>query len=96
MTQPGETDGFKASDHLKIIHNHIDNIKIFDYVLINNKIPSETLLKKYRETNADFVLPDFEEIKKMQVKIISGDFLNETDLVRHNPTKLAKKIMELI
>lgn len=95
MTQPGETSGFKASDHLKIIYNHIGNIK-FDYVLINNKIPSETLLKKYRETNADFVLPDFEEIKKMQVKIIYGDFLNETDLVRHNSTKLAKKIMELL
>lgn len=95
MTQPCETDNFKASDHLKAIYEHVGNAKIFDYIFVNDKKPADTLLNKYREKNADFVIPDIDELKKMGIKIISGDFLNETDLVRHHPQKLAKKIIEL-
>ena len=36
MTQPGETDGFKVSDHIKTLLNHAKYDKIIDAVLVTN------------------------------------------------------------
>ena len=41
MTQPGETNGFKASDHIKVLRKY-GGRNIVDYVIANNgDIPSE-------------------------------------------------------
>ena len=48
MTQPGETDGFSVSDHIKTIFNHVKNKKIIDTVLVNNRLPEE-VLEKYND-----------------------------------------------
>lgn len=93
MTQPGETVGYKASDHLKAIVEHLEFNPI-GYVLVNTKRPSEEVLKRYREKGADFVEPDFENLRSLGVNILAGDFINEGDLVRHDPFKVADFIME--
>ncbi|MBL7155692.1 MAG: YvcK family protein [Candidatus Omnitrophica bacterium] len=95
MTQTGETDGYKASDHVRAIINHTGK-GIIDYEIINTaKIPQK-LLERYEEESAYPVVPDEEEIKKLGVKIVEANVINTKDYVRHDPHKLAKIIIDLL
>lgn len=95
MTQPGETDGFTASDHVYAVINHSDR-RVFYYVLVNRQVPRLDLLEKYREQGADLVLPDVDRIREMGFRAVVGDFISQTDVVRHDPRRLAEAIMRLV
>jgi uncharacterized cofD-like protein len=95
MTQPGETDKFKASDHVKAIVDH-GGKRIFNYVLVNNAVPSDRLLDKYRREGAELVPPDVDVIREMGYKPITGNFMSQTDVVRHDPQNLAQAILRLV
>jgi uncharacterized cofD-like protein len=95
MTQPGETDGFTAGDHLRAIESHVGK-GVVDMALVNNAEPGEEAVKRYAAENAHTVCPDVEALEQMGYKAMAADFLNETDLVRHDPEKLALAIMELV
>lgn len=95
MTQPGETDGYMASDHVRGVTNHTE-CKVFNNVLVNTIKPSADLLNKYAISNQCFVEPDLSKIKEMGYKPIPGDYISQSDVVRHDPDKLAMAIMRLI
>lgn len=95
MTQPGETDGFTASEHVCTVANHCDR-KIFNYVLVNRQVPRLDLLDKYREQGAELVMPDVDRIREMGYRAVIGDFISQTDVVRHDPQALADAIFRLM
>lgn len=45
MSQPGETDGYSVSDHIRAIQNHVD-ISL-DYVVVNNGLAPENVIQNY-------------------------------------------------
>lgn len=91
MTKHGETTGFKASDFVKEVEKYLGE-GVLNYVICNNKRPSIKLLKEYEKEKAEFVEPD---IKSKKYKVVRTDLLDNIDLARHNPDKLAKTIMKL-
>lgn len=95
MTQPGETGGFRASDHVKAIGDHAGK-KIFNYVLVNREVPTMRLLEKYQQQGAELVSPDVDAIREMGYKPITGNFISQTDVVRHEPQKLAQAILRQV
>ena len=95
MTQPGETDGFSASEHVRAIEMHA-RMKIFNYVLVNTRQPDNSLMEKYRKTGAVLVEPDMDRLKADGYHTLPGDYINETDVVRHDAGRLAAAIMRLI
>ncbi|MCS6831047.1 MAG: YvcK family protein [Armatimonadota bacterium] len=95
MTQPGETDGFTASDHIRAIEAHCPP-RLFDYVLVNTTRPSSELMERYRQSGAEFVEPDIDRIRAMGYRTVVGDFISQTDVVRHDPHKLADAILHLL
>jgi uncharacterized cofD-like protein len=95
MTQPGETDGFTASQHVKALATHADR-KIFNYVLVNRQSPRPELLEKYLLQGAEFVVPDVDKIREMGFRSVVGNFMSQTEVVRHDPQQLADAIMRLI
>ncbi|MDW8207858.1 MAG: YvcK family protein [Chloroherpetonaceae bacterium] len=95
MTQPGETDGFTACDHVAAIERHVDR-RIFEYVLVNTGQPGPELLEKYRKSGSVLVEPDTDRIKRAGYRPITGNFINETDVVRHNAHRLAEAIIRLL
>lgn len=95
MTQPGETNGFSAYDHVKAIEMHAAN-RVFDYVLVNTGRPDAALLEKYRKSGAALVEPDTDRIKAAGYRPIAGNFINQTDVVRHDANHLAEAIMGLL
>ncbi|MDI3480534.1 MAG: hypothetical protein PWQ97_189 [Tepidanaerobacteraceae bacterium] len=95
MTQPGETTGYSACDHVKAIVDHSKS-DLLEYVVVNTgKIPEE-LLHRYYADGAAPVICDSEKIRKMGYNVVEADILNYTDVVRHSPEKLARIVMEII
>ena len=70
MTQPGETDNFKASCHIKVLNSYLGKRKI-NIALINNGKISEEIKNKYLvEEQKDEVIPDIDEVKQNNVNVI--------------------------
>ncbi len=95
MTQPGETDGFSAVDHVKAIERHAQ-VRLFDYVLMNNAVPSYELLEKYRKEHQELVSDDSDGVKRLGYNPITGDLISQTDVVRHDPAKLSAAVTRII
>lgn len=95
MTQQGETEDYKASDHLKAIIDHT-NKDIIDAGLINNAIAPQHMLSRYQEENSYPVEADISAIKSMGYKVIAEDLLNVRDYVRHDAQKLTRALIKLI
>ncbi len=95
MTQPGESDTFSASEHITAILNNTEG-RIFDYVLVNNGVPSEAAIEKYRESGQHLVDPDLDRIRAHGLRPIVRDFTSESDFVRHDPGKVADCVIGLL
>lgn len=94
MTQPGETQGYTAQQHLKAIFDHVG--PVVDQVLVNNEPIPGRLLKRYRDKGAAPVKVDTGALAKLGVKVWSKHLVQRSNLVRHQPEKLARAIMEII
>jgi uncharacterized cofD-like protein len=92
MTQPGETDGFTAADHVEAILDHTDRA-LFDRVVVNTAMPPRALLEKYAREGAYPVKIDEERIRSAGMRLIEGDVISTDDYVRHDPDKLARALL---
>ena len=96
MTQPGETDGYSASDHIRAIEENTYGCKL-DYCVANNGRAPESLIDKYLEDGAGLVEIDADNIKARGKILIEGSFASTAkDLMRHDPIKLAKAVMGIL
>ncbi len=94
MTQPNETLGFSAADHVKALIRHIGP-GVITHVLLNSaKVPPEVLVR-YNTKGADTILPEETEIEMLGVRPIHGPFIDVTNVVRHNPNRLAAAIFRI-
>ncbi len=89
MTQPGETDNYKVSDHVKLLNSYLGHKKV-DIIIANNGEVSHELAEKYETLEQkDPVIYDEEEVKKLGVETIVDDFVYIDDnLIRHDLLKL--------
>lgn len=95
MTQPGESDTMTASEHVAAILDHADP-RTIDVVLVNTGVPSEAALERYRGVGQNMVEPDIDRIRRQGVRTIQGNLVSETDVVRHDPAKVAARVMREI
>ena len=95
MTQPGESDTFSASQHVKVIHDMV-GYRLFDYVMVNTGVPPQDVLDRYMAVGQHYVEPDIDIIRSLGYKVITGNFMSDSDLVRHDPMKVAAKIMQMV
>lgn len=93
MTQPGETDGYTVSDHIKALMQHANSRKIIDTVLVNDFMPSN-LAQKYQLSGSYPVKIDVDNIKKLGVSIFSRKLIEDSKegLVRHSSNRVARAI----
>lgn len=92
MTQPGETDGFTASDHINTINSYLGKRKI-DTVIVNNGIITPEIIKKYSVLEQkDPVKIDKEKIDP-KVKIVECDLIDiSSGTICHDLLKLGFNI----
>ncbi len=96
MTQPGETDGFSALDHIKALVTH-SHPRVIDYCILNSGIVPPEILKRYAEQNSGIVVNDRKKIENMGYRLIEDDFgIIEEGVMRHDSAKLARLILGLL
>ena len=93
MTQPGETDDFTVSDHLKVLTQYLGEDTIDVVIASNSKIDKKTLEKYRRKEEKDPVVVDEENIIKMKTELLVDDILTiQEGTIRHNSLKLGSII----
>lgn len=95
MTQPGETTGLTAADHVETVHRFIGK-KVIDYVVLNSAPINPELAAKYSEADSLPVTTDGARLQQLGSRMITGDMLDGGGLLRHDPHKLARRIMRVI
>lgn len=94
MTQPGETDDFKVSDHIKLLNNYLGKRKI-DTVITNNEEISVETQRIYETTEQkDLVIIDDENI---EIENVSKPLIKvENNVIRHDNLKLGLEIINIL
>ena len=97
VTQPGETDGYKVSDHIKYLERYLGTGSI-DAVIANDKKISSYYAKKYSSLEQkDPVLLDEQNVKRMNVEVIKDALWKvEDNLLRHDSLKVAYLIFSYL
>ena len=95
MSQPGETDGYTASMHAKAIIDH-GGKGIIDYMLVNDSPISPDMQEYYAQKGAYPVEVDEAAINALGVGFVKADIINEQELIRHDPDKLSKAVMNMV
>ena len=95
MTQPGETDGYTASMHAKAILEH-GGKGVIDYMLVNSTPISSDMQVFYAKKGSYPVEVDEEAINALGVGFVKADIINETDVIRHDPDKLSRSVMQMV
>jgi hypothetical protein len=69
---------------------------LIDYVIVNSGVIDEDRLSRYRQEKAIPVLPAYEEIQAMGIKIIERDLVSDDDVAWHDSDKLARAVLALL
>jgi uncharacterized cofD-like protein len=92
MTQPGETDGFSASDHLRVLQQ-LGGSDLVHAMLLNESIPVDGL-DRYAAVGQHPVDLDLQACENLGVKVHLAPLLAEDAYVRHDPARLARAVAE--
>jgi uncharacterized cofD-like protein len=94
MWQPGETMEFRASDHVKAVHQHAGG-KLLDYAVVNKRPIPSAMKKKYARQSALPVENDVDTISRMGLKVMAEDLAQLSGQVRHDPEATAAVVLKL-
>ena len=96
MTQPGQTDNYTLSDHIKAINAHVGK-GVVEYCLVDTSNLIPEYIRKYNKEGAEVVELDVSQVTSQGIKVIKRDLsCIKSDVIRHDPDRVAKIIMELI
>jgi len=100
MTQPGQTDGYRASDHAAAIIHYLGAPP--DAIVVNTARPPDHILGRYRADGAELVEPD-PDLYTLGSQVIEAQLIEpepdrpvpweKQDLLRHDPRRLASTLI---
>lgn len=89
--KPFETTGFKVSDYLKTLKNHLGQ-DVFDTILVN----TNQKLAIEKSLNYKYVTFDWKNLESYSSRIMQGDFVNRAYPIYHDPQKVAQAVEKTI
>lgn len=105
MTQANESLGLTHSQHIRKILEHCSVTsgsrskaslpKLFDFALINTAPISPTLLERYAREGQAPIEADLDRIRALGVQPITGNFVHEGDLLRHDPDRVTEALLHI-
>lgn len=95
MADKGETTTYELPDFIHNVERYSG--EVLDYILVNSGNISEDLVEKYKaeEGKRPVKLKEGMDFGDKTYKIIERDFVNESDVVRHDPQKLAAVLIDI-
>ena len=107
VTKPGQTDNFKVHDYVSEIERFIGS-KTVDYVIYNNRKPTDRLLRRYAQAGEYAVEYDEAIFQSAAYHAVGEDLISDTipklkpsekliprTLIRHDSDKVARLIMRI-
>ncbi len=95
MTQPGETDGFTAPDHVRAL-TAAAGPGLVTYALVNTQTPtSAPLRRRYEAEGSVPVAADRTRLESLGLHIVGEALISEEELLRHDPERLAAVVMRI-
>jgi len=94
MTEPGETDGYSAVDHLDAIRAHVPQVRIHD-VLLNSTPIRRELTEVYAIRGAVPVASTPTALEAKGCRVVARPLLATGVKIRHDASKLAQAILDL-
>ena len=97
VTQPGETDDYKVSNHIEELEKYLGKGTI-NIVLANNvEIPQELVKKYATEEQKDPVMLDEEILKQRKIRVIKDKMYSiEDGFLRHDTLKTAYLVFSIL
>ncbi len=97
VTQPGETDGYSVSDHIRVLNRYLRKRKI-DIVLANNGELDSSVLENYESTENKLpVVLDEDIVLAQGAQIIAEDICDTSEgTIRHHPLKTGYMILSYL
>jgi uncharacterized cofD-like protein len=97
MTQANESLGLTASQHIEKIMQHAAGAEspIFDYALINTGVISAERLAQYAREGQRPIEADLERVRALGVEPVTGNFVHEGDVLRHDYDRVAERVLAL-
>ena len=97
VTQPGETDKYTVSDHVKLINNHLNKRKL-DVVVANKTLINKEIAKRYETKERKDPVPiDYDEIDKIDIELIDANLMTiDEDTLKHDGLKLGSIIFSYL
>jgi uncharacterized cofD-like protein len=95
MTQANESIGLTASQHIEKILGHARGLQLFDYALINTQPILPATLDQYAREGQEPLVNDLDRIHALGVEPITGNFLHEGDVLRHDHDRVAETLLSL-
>lgn len=97
VTQPGETDHFSVSDHVKLIDEYLGEHKL-DAVIASNSTISKQMAEEYAtRERKDPVLIDYPVLATLDTEFIEADLLTiEDETLKHHSQKLSSLIFSYL
>jgi len=95
MTQPGETDGYTARQHVETVKKYAPEIH-FDFVVVNDRRISQEQTELYATEDAHQIGIDdnaIDTVLDSSTEIVKADLLDAGEKVRHNSVRLAQVVM---
>lgn len=96
MTEPGQTDNYTLSDHIKAIHEHAGK-GVIEYCIYDTGELIPEYIRKYNMQGQDLVEIDSSKAKAEGIYLMQRDISYVTgEYIRHNPDAIAASIIQLI
>ena len=96
MTEPGQTDNYSLSEHIKAIQEHAGK-GIIDYCIYDTGEIIPEFVRRYNREGADLVEQDIAQAKEEGVKLLPRNLSYiDSEFIRHNPDAIASAIIELV
>ena len=94
MGQPGETVGFRASDHVEAIYRHAGS-NFLNHVIINTEPIRRLVLKRYAVEEAGPVENDVDRLEELGIQVVGAPLVADRKLVRHDSDAAAEIAVKL-
>ena len=93
FTQPGETDGYRASDHVRAVVEHLGDV--VDVALVHRPPLPGALVAGQAAAGAEPVALDRGALEALGVVPRVADLLAPGDVARHDPQKVARALLAI-
>jgi uncharacterized cofD-like protein len=94
MSEPGETDGYSAADHLAALRAHAPSLPMHD-VIVNAAPLAEPVRRLYAERGSEPVAVEPAALAAFGCRVALSDVLAPGPVVLHDARKLARAIVDL-